>query len=149
MIGRFAIVAATLVAMSPSAALAGPGSPPIWLLRKHCEESPGTVKLCAYQFANGSGNWAVTKQKTELGYPSSSTVFSVTIQNGDDNAAYTGQYGTDLSAKTIQNGDDNRSGILQVGDDNKTSIVQNGDGIWSASSTVGDDTTVTIVSNGY
>ena len=148
MLGRFVLVGVALTALGASAAIAGPVAP-IWLLKKQCEESPGTVKLCAYQFANGSRNWAVTKQKTELGYPSSSTVFSVTIQNGDNNAAYTGQYGTDLSATTTQNGDGNKSGIMQVGDDNKTSIEQNGNGIWSASSTVGDDTSVEIVSNGY
>jgi len=148
MLGRFVLVGVVLTALGASTAIAGP-VPPIWLLKKHCEESSGTVKLCAYQFANGSRNWAVPKQKTELGSPSSSTLFSVTIQNGDDNAAYTGQYGTDSRAKTIQHGDNNGAGILQVGDNNKTSIVQNGDGIWSASSTVGNDTNVMIVSNGY
>jgi hypothetical protein len=147
MLGRFVLVGVALTALGASTAMAGPVSP-IWFLTK-CADSPGTVKLCAYQIANGSRNWAVTKQKTELGYPSSSTVFSVTIQNGDDNAAYTGQYGTDLSATTVQNGDGNKSGIMQVGDGNETNIEQNGNGIWSAASTVGDDTTVEIVSNGY
>ena len=147
MLGRFALVSVVLTALSAPTAIAG--SVPIWLLKKQCEESPNSVKLCAHQFAFGSRNWAVTRQKTELGYPTSSTVFSVTIQNGDDNAAYTGQYGTDLSAKTIQNGDGNKSGILQVGDDMKTTIIQNGNGIWSAASSQGDDVTVKIVSKSY
>jgi hypothetical protein len=149
MLGRFALVSVVLAALGVPTAIAGPVNVPFWLLKKQCEESSGTVKLCAHQFATGSRNWAVTKQKTELGYPTSSTVFSVTVQNGNDNAAYTGQYGTDLTAKTIQNGDGNKSGIFQEGDDLKTTIVQNGDGIWSASSSEGDGATVKIVSNSY
>jgi hypothetical protein len=149
MLGRFVLVGVVLAALGAPTAIAGSVHVPIWLLKKQCEEKAGSIKLCAHQFANGSRNWAVTKQKTELGYPTSSTVFSVTIQNGDDNAAYTGQYGTDLSAKTIQNGNGNKSGILQVGNDQKTSIIQTGDGNWSASSSIGDDTTVKIVSTSY
>ena len=121
------------------------GSVPIWLLMKQCEASPGTVKLCSHQYTSGNRNWSYARQTTVVTQPTTSSVFSVIVQRGDDNVAYTGQTGTNLSSKTIQKGDGNFAGTYQEGSDIESKTIQVGDGIWSGTSSIGDDNKTSVV----
>lgn len=150
MLGRFALVGVTLVALGAPAALAGPNYLSYWKAKHECENLLGLIKQCSYQFVTGGDyNTSKTKQVTEQSSLNSSTQFSYTKQHGDNNTAYTAQYGTDQSSKTIQIGDGNFAGTYQNGSNQESKTVQIGNGGWSATSSIGDNTTTSIVTHSW
>ncbi|MDB5542713.1 MAG: hypothetical protein JWQ89_4440 [Devosia sp.] len=140
------MVGVTLVALGAQGALAGPFQQ-AWQLKQLCMSIPAQVKQCAFQFATGNGNKATTMQTTEQFGSSTSTQFSYTRQDGNDNTAFTEQIGTDQSSKTIQTGNGNFAGTYQEGEDQKAKTVQIGDGHWAATSSIGDGAETEIYSS--
>lgn len=141
MLGRLVIISATVLALGTSTALAGQ----YWILKRQCENAPGLIKQCAFQFVTGNHNTAVTKQTTEQTSFTSSLQFSYTKQTGNDNNAYTEQTGTNQTAKTIQNGDGNFSGTYQEGENQKSKTIENSNEAWAATSSIGSGTETSVV----
>lgn len=146
MLGRFVIIGVTVAALGAPAAIAGPFHQ-AWQLKQFCKSLPAQVKQCAFQFVTGDRNKATTTQTTEQFGNSSSTQFSYTYQNGDDNTAYTEQNGTDQFSKTIQVGDGNFAGTSLEGENQKSTIVENGDGIWGTIGSTTDGSVTTVIVN--
>src|SRR5688572_16284870 len=136
MLGRTATAAVAILAMGMSSAVAGgPSILPILLLAKDCFKSPAVQVQCAIQTAKGDRNTAVTLQSTRRAW---SLQLGVTVQDGNDNNAYTRQYGKDQLALTVQKGDNNVSYISQKGEKQLAVTVQKGDGHWSVTAMKGE-----------
>ena len=143
MLVRLVIAGVALATLSTAPVVAGPNILGVALA---CAFSPAQTKQCAFQHVeNGDRNTARTRQTYVQHSPGSSLQLGVTVQNGDDNWAYTGQNGEDQIAVTIQSGNENTSFTHQSGEDQFSATVQIGDGHWAGTSSIGDDTATVIV----
>jgi hypothetical protein len=136
MLGRLALAGTMVIAMGASVAVAGsPGGLLFWLYNK-CDDL-AKQSQCAVQITHGDDNLAVMEQTTKS---RSSTQLGITLQNGDNNQAYTGQVGKNQISLTTQSGDGHGGFIYQEGKYNYSTTKQDGNGTWAASSSIGDGT---------
>lgn len=144
MLVRLAIAGATMVALSTAPVVAGPVN--ILGLALACVLSQAQTTQCAIQHVeDGDGNAAWTRQTYVQHSSGNSLQLGVTVQNGNGNRSFIGQYGEDQVALSLQSGNDNGSFTHQEGEDQLSATVQLGDGHWAGTSSIGEDTATVVV----
>lgn len=145
MLHRTLLTLMAVMALGAPSVLAGGSGLQIWMLAKHCGHG-AVSSQCAYQTVTGNHNIAVTEQFTSMhGKKHRSVQFSLTKQHGDDNKAYTGQFGQNQVSTTSQNGNDNGAYTYQEGKHQASQTSETGNGQWSSTSSIGDHTTTSVV----
>ena len=145
MLRLVALSSVVLMSLGTLPALAGgPAFAPFWAL-KHACDNVGVQAQCAVQYVTGDNDYEITEQYTRQYGPDHNVQVALTGQDGDNDQAYTGQFGKNQSSLTLQTGDNNGAFTYQKGKDAYSESIQTGNGEWSSTSSIGTDTHTSVV----